>query len=392
MSVPVRTPVPAEPARPGRWRPRRTAALAAVVGLAVGLIGFALTRPAAAGVVGAGSYADTLPAGRVAADRLRLDLDQPAPVRDRQRAGRRACRPTTGGRRCSSRAPTARTASRCTPTRSPTTRSPAGSASPTTPPRRSAAPPTGVGEYHYPYVQDILVGVGRAELARRQGRRLERLDRHAVLERRRPHDEGHHRPRPAVRVLPDHRRQRADHRPPARRRVWSNSGATDRLHGQRPRLRRLRADRCHLDGQRHHASPRRWPARASSPSRCCRPRVDAGRPTRTSLANTYGTYAHAHVTGTRVSYALQPGDQHGDHDVRVHHHRPRGHRDRHGRRALPAPVELPRPARPRSRQTYVSAARRDEGPHRVTSVPDVDEVPPVCCPRCRRSATAPART
>ena len=52
----------------------------------------------------------------------------------------------------------------------------------------------------------------RAECADGQGRRLVRLDRHPVLGRRVPLDDGHDRPRPADDVLQGHRWWRATHR------------------------------------------------------------------------------------------------------------------------------------------------------------------------------------
>ena len=83
----------------------------------------------------------------------------------------------------------------------------------------------------------------RAERRPGPGRRLDGLDRHAVLGRRQPNAEGHHRPRPADVLLPGHRRrQRADHH----RRPADGVGQQrrhDRLQHPRSRLRRLRPDR-----------------------------------------------------------------------------------------------------------------------------------------------------
>ena len=96
--------------------------------------------------------------------------------------------------------------------------------------------------------------------------------------------------------------RRADHRPAARPTVWSNSGGTHRLHRPRPRLRRVRPDRRHLDrvsgttitstlaGKGYFSVARAADHR--------RPRTAD----RAALATTYGQYAHAHVTGTRCRY------------------------------------------------------------------------------------------
>ena len=76
--------------------------------------------------------------------------------------------------------------------------------------------------------------------------------------------------------------------------------------------------------------------------------------TRTALATTYGRYAHAHVTGTRVSYSYAAEHQQGEHHLRLHHRGQGGHRDQDRGRALPAPVEGPDRRARRSSQTYVS--------------------------------------
>ena len=162
--------------------------------------------------------------------------------------------------------------------------------------------PTGVGEYHYPYSARLHPRRRRAQLARRQGRRLDRLDRHAVLVRRRPHAAGHHRTRPAVRLRPGHRRQRPLTFPSAPA-VWANSGnrvgftmrghdyvafaptgATWTVSGTT--ITSTLAGRGYFSVALLPTTPARRPPSA--------PRWPTATP----------TYAHRHVTGTTVSWGF----------------------------------------------------------------------------------------
>ena len=154
---------------------------------------------------------------------------------------------------------------------------------------------------------------GRARRPGRQGRRLDRLDGHRRLERR------HAAPcgppsatacRSATTGSPAATRRSP---PPQRPTVWTNSGSMIGFTRQRPRLRRVRADRRELDGQPAPASAPRWTARATSPSPCCPAAADraalaaeptAGTPTRTSPAPEM-TYAYDPATSTvRTTYAF----------------------------------------------------------------------------------------
>ena len=76
--------------------------------------------------------------------------------------------------------------------------------------------------------------------------------------------------------------------------------------------------------------------------------------TRTALATSYGRYAHAHVTGTKISYDYVREHRQGEQHLRLHHRGQGGQRDQDRGVALPAPVEGPgrrarRSARPTSR-------------------------------------------
>ena len=254
MSVPVRTPVPAEPVRSGRWRGRRTVAVAAAVGLAVGLIGFALTRPADAGTVGAGSYAETLPAGRSLPTGCGRSATNPRAVRDRQRARPGPCRPTTGGRRCCYKRTDCAFSEplHAHPVSYDTVAGGLGFSYHTTAAISGSA--TGVGEYHYPYAQECVVGVGRAELARRQGGRLDATGPSRRTGATAPGTMratiGHGLPFAYFQVTGGNAQISRDRH--ADRLVEQR--ATDRLHRRRARLRGVRADRRDLDGQRRHHS------------------------------------------------------------------------------------------------------------------------------------------
>ena len=375
--------------------PHRNWTLAATTALALVLGGLAVvhTTPAEAATVGAGSYTDTLPRGPLAADRLRVDLstnprqfvtaNAPAgavptndwwsslPLQeDRLRVQRAAARPPDLLRHVRRRPRLLAT----------------------TPPPQITGTATGVGEYHYPYA---------AGPPRRRGRRSTRpTSRWTAGPTGRSRRTGATAPAPcgppsatACRS-PTSRSPAATRRspPPGTPTVWTNSGATIGFTVQRPRLRRLRPDRARPGRSAAAAITSTWPAGASSRSPCCPPRPSTRTATGRSSPPPTAQYAHAHVTGTRVSYATTRPPSTVDHDVRVHHD---------GRARAPRPARWSRSTRTSGTsltgatplaQTYVSA----RGPMKVLTGVDqfqhVDEVPPGCCRRCPRSPTAPAPT
>ena len=80
--------------------------------------------------------------------------------------------------------------------------------------------------------------------------------------------------------------------------------------------------------------------------------------TRTALATSYGRYAHAHVTGTKISYNYSAEHRQGEQHLRLHHRGQGGQRDQDRGVALPAPVEGPgRRARRSARPTSPPAGR-----------------------------------
>ena len=346
---PEPTPVPSPAGRrPGGVR---ALALATASFLAAGLLGVVVVGggTAEAGTVGAGSYTETRPPGTALPKgcgdistnpRQFVTANAPAGRDPHQRLVVVAALEAHQLRL--QREPLRPTRWRTTPSNNGL-----GLSYTTTPAISGTA--TGVGEYHYPYTEDIRVGVGRARTPRSSRSTAGPTGRspRTGTTARAPCAAtiGHGLP---FSLLPRSPAATRRSPPPRRSTVWANSGADGRLHRQRPRLRRVRADRRELDASPARASPRRWPARATSPSRCCRRPRDADRAP--ALAGEYGRYAHAHVTGTRVDLPLRPGDQHGDHHLRVHHHRPGGHRDAapwcalypHQWRASPAAPRSPR--------------------------------------------------
>ena len=206
-------------------RPWRGLAAALTVGLAAGAVTFGLLRSAEAAPIGAGSYATTRPAGAspptgcgsistnprtyvtanapgrrgphqrlvvVAAATSALDCAvlraaaRPPDVVRHARAGGLGVSYTTDGRDLRHRD------------------------------RRRRVP--------LPYTQDFTARRRRPELARRQGRRLDRLDRHALLDRRRPHA---CRPRSATAC------RSSTPRSPAATRQLTVAGHADRVDQQR---------------------------------------------------------------------------------------------------------------------------------------------------------------
>ncbi len=256
--------------------------------------------------------------------------------------------------------------------------------------RRSPAPPTGVGEYHFPYARGprrrASPGSTPPTVA---GRRLDRLDRHPVLERRHPDPARHHRPRPAVRRTT---------RSPAATRRSTTAGAHRLVRNSGARI----------------GFTRRAATTTSRTPRPARPGRSAAAPITSTLAGKgYFSVAVLPTTvrnATRpqrawpatlrpvrprarhrhpVSLRLRPGAGDGEHHLRVHHHRPRGHRE-------PAPSSRSTRTSGRSltgatpiAQTYVVAARPDEGAgRRVVASRTSDDVHTACCRRCPRSRTA----
>ena len=236
---------------------------------------------------------------------------------------------------------TAPTASRCTRTRSPTSPPATGSASPTPPTPAHLRHRDRRGGVPLPVRPGLHRRRRRAGRARRQGRRLDRLDRHAVLDRRHPHACAR---RSATACRSSTSRSPAATRSSpstgSRRRSGRNSGADDRLHGQRPRLRRLRA---------RPARPGPCPGttiavdlagRATSPSRCCppAPASDAADRRAALRASTRRTRTPRHRHPGRLRATTRRRSTR-DHHVRVHHHgRARAPRTGTVARALPAPV------------------------------------------------------
>ena len=214
------------------WTRRRRSGLRALavstaVGVAVGLAGFVVSQPAEAGTVGAGSYADTLPAGGPLPSGCGSISTNPRAVRHRQRPGRRRAHQRLvvlaavqevrlRVQRAAARAPALvrhlRQRARVLLQHHR---------------RRSAAPRPAWASTTTRYAAGLPRRRRRAERARRQGRRLDRLDRHARTgaTAARTH-EGHHRPRPAVRATSRSPAATRSSPPPARPTVWSNSGAT----------------------------------------------------------------------------------------------------------------------------------------------------------------------
>ncbi len=64
--------------------------------------------------------------------------------------------------------------------------------------------------------------------------------------------------------------------------------------------------------------------------------------TRTALATSYGRYAHAHVTGTKISYAYSPSTGKVNSTYAFTTEAREGTRDQDRGVAVPAPVEGPR--------------------------------------------------
>ncbi len=240
-----------------------------------------------------------------AADRLRRHLDQPAPVRSPATHPRARCRPTTGGPRSCGRRhdcafgeplfahPAAYDTQAgglgisyaTTPVDDRQSRPESASTSSPTPGTSWSAWPDSTP------TRCMVDGWSDWTVT-------------SAVDRRRAHPHGHDRTRPADVLLHGHRRSRAaQHRRSAD--GLDQQRQPDRLQHPGPRLRRVRTDRRHLDGQRRPPSRPRWPASPTSPSPCCRRPPPAPTRDRIALADSYGPYAHAHVTGTTVVVRLR---------------------------------------------------------------------------------------
>ena len=193
-----------------------------------------------------------------------------------------------------------------------------------------AHPPPGLRSTTTPTCRTSPSGSAGLERAGRQGRRLDRLDGHpvagATASRTMTATIGHGLPFTYFQTSPAGSAQISADRH-ARR--LANSGATVGFTRQRPRLRRVRADRCQLDRRRRGRIADVHPGRQGLLLRRGAADHAAARRERDALAATYGRYAHAHVTGTRSRYRYDPAIEHRDHHVRVHHHAAGGHRDPH---------------------------------------------------------------
>ena len=282
-------------------RDPRTLAVTLALALVAGAFLFLGTpKPAGAATVGAGSYTTTLPAGQKLPTGCGDHVHQPPRFASPPTRPRARCPPTTGGRRSCARRPTAPSASRCTPTRRPTTPCPGGLGFSYTTTPTITGTATGVGEYHFPYTRDFLVGVAGLNAGRVKvdgwtdwtvspywvdgGRTLK-----ATI--------GHGLPFATSRSPAATRRSA----PTARRRCGPTAAPASASRVRGHDYVAYAPTGATLDGQRHDRSPPRWPARATSRSRCCRPRRPAPTPTAPRWPTTYGRYAHAHVTGTQVS-------------------------------------------------------------------------------------------
>jgi endoglucanase Acf2 len=309
MSVPVRPHVPTRSPQPRRRRwfagsPRaRTVALGAVLAVAAGLIGFSVTRPADAGVVGAGSYLDSLPAGRsLPAGCGSLSTNPRLYVTANAPSG---AVPTNDWWSsllfkkfdCAYSEPL-----HAHPISYDTFAGGLGFSYNTTAAISGTA--TGVGEFHYPYVQDLLVGP--AGLASPDvkvdgwsdwtvspywsgaGRTMR-----ATI--------GHGLPFAYFQITGANAQITTSGAPG----VWSNSGPTIgfTVNGH--------------DYVAYAPSGATWSVSGTTISSSLAgqgffsvavlpttPSTPAA--TRSSLASTYATYAHAHVTGTRVGYGYSP--------------------------------------------------------------------------------------
>ena len=281
----------------------RAGVLTAALAVVVALIGFAVTRPAEAGTVGAGSYADTLPAGRSTPTGCGSIATNPrqwvtsgapsGPVPTNDWWSSILFKRTD----CAFGEPLY-----AHPLAFDTYADGLGFSYTTTPTITGSA--TGVGEYHYPYVQDLRVGPAGLNSPDvkvddwtdwtvtpywSDGARTMR----ATI--------GHGLPFAYFQITGGPARI-ATSGPPS---VWSNSGATIgfTVNGH--------------DYVAYAPSGSTWTVSGTLISSNLNGQdffsvavlpTTPGTPvaTRSSLAATYGTYAHAHVTGTTVSYEYAP--------------------------------------------------------------------------------------
>ena len=130
---------------------------------------------------------------------------------------------------------------------------------------------TGVGEFHYPYVQDIRVGVAglAAPLVKVDGWTDWTVSPHwSDGTRTMRATIGHGLPFAYFQTTGGNAQISTAGTPD----VWSNSGATIGFTVNGHDYVGVRAHRRQLDRGVGPASPPPWPARATSPSPCCRPR------------------------------------------------------------------------------------------------------------------------
>ncbi|MFI7427712.1 glycosyl hydrolase [Micromonospora sp. NPDC049836] len=302
MTLPLRGRSPGAPAHPPRRIPRtrRALALATASVLAAGLLGAVLARggTAAAGTVGAGSYTETLPAGAALPTgcgalstnpRLFVTPDAPAgaiPTNDWWTSllwKRNNCATSENlhAHPLAYRAETNGLGLSYT-----TTAAISGTA-------------TGVGEYHYPYREDLRVGV--AGLAAPVVKAADWTDWTVTADwsdgtRGMRATIGHGLPFSYYRISGGAAQLTAAAAPT----VWSNSGATIgfTVNGH--------------DYVGYAPSGATWTVAGPVISSTLGGKgyfsvaVLPGGADRAALAAEYGRYAHAHVTGTRMSYAYDP--------------------------------------------------------------------------------------
>ena len=216
---------------------------------------------------------------------------------------------------------------------------PADWGSPIRRPPELVVPAPGLQEYHYPYQPGLHRRRHRSERTDGQSRRLVRLDCHPILgdgARSMTATIGHGLPMTYFKVAGGGAQLTlnaiAADMAERRRHRW--------LHGQRARLRRLRADRRRLGVSpaqldRSNLAGKNYYTVAVLPTTAASSDSD-----RTALAAQFGKYAYAMVTGTEHELPLRPGEQHVRHHLRVHHQARRGHRNTHRHRAVSASVEV----------------------------------------------------